>query len=179
MAAELDRFRLRASCQHGDLQTAIPMLLQQGFRQPPGLRPKQQKIPVMIRRFRIGSGRFGGQKPHGGSRVLPQEGLQIVVEHHIQHIPVIQSRAPQGLIRNLKPQRSNQMEPCSGGRAGPGYISRVLMDLRQTNTMFNIVLPFPRSFIPVKFQFHCKPIHRKIQANNSIFSTVLRKFRIF
>jgi hypothetical protein len=45
-------------------------------------------------------------------------------------MPVVQTGAFDGFIRNVEAQRADQMESAAGSGAGSGHISAVLRDLR-------------------------------------------------
>ena len=63
-------------------------------------------------------------------RIPLQKILVTLIHCHIQLRPVIQPRAPDRLVRNIKPQRFNQMQPRPRRHTRPSDVACICRNLR-------------------------------------------------
>ena len=115
---------------HRNANAAIPVRFQKIFRQPLGLFAEEQVAILGKFRFRIAPRCFCGKTPHLLYIVLLKEVIQIFIIPDFHHMPIVQTRAFYSFIRNVKAQRTDQVQTAAGGGTGTGDISAVLRDLR-------------------------------------------------
>ena len=115
---------------HRDTNAGIEVVAEKILRQTLGLLAEEQVAPILELCFGIAPGGLGGQTPHLAHFVLREEVLQIFVVSDIYQIPVIQTGPLDGLFRDVKTQRADQMQVAPGSRTGACDVTAVLRNLR-------------------------------------------------
>ena len=80
----------------------------------------------------VGAGRLCRRQPQivRGLRMFRKESVQIFIVRHLNQMPVVQTRAPDGAVRDLEPQRTDEVQPAAGSRTGAGDVAAVLRNFR-------------------------------------------------
>ena len=73
---------------------------------------------------------FGAEAPHLLNIILFKEFAQILVVPNLQLIPIVQAGPADRLFRDIKPQRTDQMQPGTYSGTGSGNIAAVLGNFR-------------------------------------------------
>ena len=124
--------QIQAPCffPHGNADAVIQMRFQEIFRKAFGLLAEKQVAIVGERDFCIAPGRFCGKTPKFLDIVFREKVFQVIVDSDIYKMPIVQTCPADSLLRNVKTQRADQVQPSAGSGAGARDVAAILGDLR-------------------------------------------------
>ena len=120
--AEIEAPRLRAD---GDADTAVIVRGEKILRQTSGLLAEEQIGPVGVIGLVVAAGRLGGKQAQAGRMILCKEIVQILIHPNVYQVPVVEPRALDRLVGNVKAQGLHEMQDAAGRGAGARDISGV------------------------------------------------------
>ena len=124
--------QIQTSCflPHGDADTVVQVRFQEIFRKTLGLFAEKQIAIVGESNLCIAPGCFCGKTPKFLDIVLGEKVFQVIIDSDIHKVPIVQACPADSLLRNVKTQRADQVQPRAGGGAGAGDVAAILGDLR-------------------------------------------------
>ena len=124
--------QIQASCffPHGDADAVTKMCFQKNLRKTFGLLAEKQVAIVGESNFCIAPGCFCGKTPKFFDIVLGEKVFQVIIDSDIYKVPIVKSCPANSLLRNVKTQWADQVQPRAGGGAGAGDVAAILGDLR-------------------------------------------------
>lgn len=116
---------------HGDADAAFVVCVQKFLGQTLRFTAEKEEAAVVVVRLGIAARRFGGKQPHLLDVIHGKKFRKVFINPHIDQMPVVQSRALDGAVRDVEAQRLDQMQHRAGRGTGTGDIAGVLRDLRR------------------------------------------------
>jgi len=115
--------------QHGDADQAVLVGFQDLLRQAHGLPTEHQAIPVGPGHLGVPPLPLGAEEPEPLGRIPGQEVIPVVVVGGLQFLPVVQPRPAQVVVRGLKAQGVDEVQPDAIVHAEAANASGILRNL--------------------------------------------------